>query len=109
MKEAVEELQLQEVQHGIAAAKSVPVMNYLAEHGIQLNICPTSNLMLGRVESLRNHPIRTLYDHGVRVTINSDDILVFGQSVSQEFLSLYRVGLFTAEELNVIRKYGLGV
>ena len=63
--------------------------------------------MLGRVESLAVHPIRKLYDAGVRVTINTDDILVFGQSVSEEYLNLYRAGVFTAAELDQIRQNGL--
>ena len=107
VKEAVEELELQEVQHGIAAADSVKTMYWLADHNIQLNICPTSNVMLGRVEKYKKHPIRRLYDHGVRVTVNSDDILVFNQSVSEEYLKLYQEGVFKAEELEIIRKYGL--
>ena len=45
--EAVEELELDEVHHGISAAKSKFIMNWLAHHKIQLNICPTSNVMLG--------------------------------------------------------------
>ncbi|MBM7616421.1 amidohydrolase family protein [Alkaliphilus hydrothermalis] len=104
---AVEELELDEVQHGIAAAQSHRVMNFLADHKIRLNICPTSNVKLSRVDSLKNHPIRKLYDNGVIVTINSDDALVFGNSVSQEFLDLYSCGLFTAEELDEIRLNGL--
>lgn len=107
VKEAVEELELDEVQHGISAGSSPQVMNWLADHKIQLNICPTSNVMLNRVDNLKNHPIRTLFDYGVRVTINSDDILVFGQSVSKEYLDLYEAGVFSTEELNVIRKNGL--
>ena len=63
--------------------------------------------MLGRVESLAVHPIRKLYDAGVRVTINTDDILVFGQSVSEEYLNLYRAGVFTTAELDQIRQNGL--
>lgn len=82
-------------------------MNWLADHNIQLNICPTSNVMLNRVENLKAHPIRRLYDYGVKVTINSDDILIFGQSVSNEYLSLYENGVFNAHELNKIRKNGL--
>jgi hypothetical protein len=50
---AVEELELDEVQHGIAAADSPAVMRFLADHRIRLNVCPTSNLMLSRVESLK--------------------------------------------------------
>jgi adenosine deaminase len=102
---AVEELD--EVQHGIAAAQSQQVMNFLADNKIRLNICPTSNVKLSRVESLKDYPIRKLYDNGVIVTINSDDTLVFVNSVFQEFLDVYSKGLFTAEELNDTRLNGL--
>jgi adenosine deaminase len=107
VQRAVEVLELDEVQHGIAAAQSKTVMRFLADNRIRLNICPTSNIMLGRVDSLALHPIRQLYDAGVKVTVNTDDILMFGQSVSDEFLNLYRAGLFSAAELDQIRLSGL--
>lgn len=107
VKEAVDELELDEVQHGISAAGSVNVMNWLADCKIRLNICPTSNVMLGRVDSIEKHPIRKLYDYGVRVTVNSDDVLVFGSSVSREYMELYERKVFTAEELDRIRLEGL--
>jgi adenosine deaminase len=109
VQRAVEELELDEVQHGIAAAQSKSVMKFLADNRIRLNICPTSNVLLGRVGSLVEHPIRKLYDAGVKVTVNTDDVLVFGQSVSDEFLNLYRAGLFSAAELDEIRQYGFGL
>ena len=104
---AVEELELDEVQHGIAAAESSAVMRFLADNRIRLNICPTSNVMLARVEDLRSHPIRKLYDAGIRVTINTDDVLMFGRSVSEEFLAPYQAGMFSAAELEGIRLNGL--
>jgi adenosine deaminase len=104
---AVEELELDEVQHGIAAANSPAVMRMLVDNRIRLNICPSSNVMLGRVEFLAEHPIRKLYDAGVKVTVNTDDVLAFGQSVSDEFLNLYRAGLLSAVELDDIRQNGL--
>ncbi len=104
---AVEELELDEVQHGIAAADSPVVMRFLAEHRIRLNICPTSNLMLSRVETLASHPIRKLFDAGVRVTVNTDDMVMFGQSVSHEFLNLYKAGCLDEKELDQIRENGL--
>ncbi len=105
---SVETLELDEVQHGITAAQSKEVMNWLRDNNIQLNICPTSNVKLSRVESLATHPIRILFDNGIKVTINSDDIIIFNQSVSEEYLDLYKAGLFNAEELDIIREYGLG-
>ena len=106
---AVEALELDEVQHGIAAADSPAVMRFLADAAIPLNVCPTSNILLGRVARLEDHPIRALYDAGVRVTINSDDALVFGVGVSEEFLALHRAGVFTAAELDRIRRWSLDI
>ena len=105
--QAVEELELDEVQHGIAAASSPQVMRFLADNKIRLNVCPTSNVMLGRVESIASHPIRKLFDAGVIVTVNTDDALMFGIGVTDEYLSLYRAGVFTAAELDQIRLNGL--
>jgi adenosine deaminase len=107
VRKAVEVLELDEVQHGIAAADSPEVMRWLAERGVRLNVCPTSNILLGRVKRLEAHPIRRLFDAGVTVTINTDDALVFGRSVSEEFLALYECGLFSGEELDIIRMNGL--
>lgn len=102
---AVEELELDEVQHGIAAARSEAVMRFLANNRIRLNICPTSNVMLGRAPTLALHPIRKLFDAGVIVTINTDDVLVFGEGVSEE--SLFQANVFSIDELEKIRLAGL--
>jgi adenosine deaminase len=100
---AVEQLELDEVQHGIAASTSPQVMRMLADAGVRLNLCPTSNVKLGRVRRLSEHPIRVLFDAGVKVTINTDDPLIFGSTLSDEFLALHEAGVMTARELDSIR------
>lgn len=105
--EAVEELELQEVHHGVAAAQSPQIMKWLANHNIQLNVCPTSNVMLRVASSYKEHPIRTLLDNNVPVSINTDDLLIFNSTISQEYLHLYEADLMTADELNLIRENGL--
>jgi adenosine deaminase len=107
IRRAVEVLELQQVQHGISAIKSKDVMKWLANNKIQLNICPTSNVMLNRVEDYNNHPIKELYYNGIPVTINTDDMLIFNQSLSEDYLNLFSAGLFSANELNEIRETGL--
>jgi adenosine deaminase len=72
-----------------------------------LNITPTSNIKLGRVNNMESHPIQKLYRSGVNVTINSDDILIFDSDVSKEYLRLYDSHVLTAEELDDIRVNGL--
>lgn len=103
----IEVLEIDEVQHGIQASQAKDVMRFLAENNILLHICPSSNVKLGLVEPLQKHPIRILYDNGVKVTINTDDYLIFKRSLTHEYLDLYNCGLFTAIELNEIRKNGL--
>ena len=107
VRRTVEVLDLDEVQHGIGAAESVEIMRWLSENQIQLNVCPTSNVMLGGVSDIASHPIRALFDNGVPVTINTDDLMIFGQSVSEEYRNLYRAGVFSAEELEGIRRASL--
>lgn len=107
IKRCVEELELDEVHHGIAAVESKHVMKFLADNGIQLNLCPASNIMLKRANSYADYQIRHLYDYGIKVTINTDDLLIFNSSVSQEYLNLYNSKVLTDLELDAVRKIGL--
>ena len=108
VRKAVDILGLDEVHHGIRAAESKDVMRFLAENKIQLNVCPSSNVMLGYARSYKDHPIKVLYESGVKVTINTDDLLIFDSSIENEYLLLYRAGVLSAEQLNEIRLLGLG-
>jgi adenosine deaminase len=104
---ALDILQVDEVQHGVTAAASKPLMDRLRRDRVRLNVCPSSNVALGVVSDIAHHPIRVLVDNGVRVTVNTDDLMIFGQSVSQEYLLLYQSGVLTANELDEIRREGL--
>jgi adenosine deaminase len=106
VKEAVETLELDAVQHGIGAAGSPEVMKWLAQHRIPLNVCPACNIRLKRVKSYKVHPIRILADNGVMVTIGTDDALIFGVGNSEQYLKLFRSGTLSADQLEEIRKNG---
>lgn len=107
VQQGIEVLGLDEIQHGISAANSPKVIKYLIDNHIRLNIVPTSNIKLGRVSKMSEHPIKLLYKSGVDVTINSDDILIFDSPVSKEYLNLYEAGTLSAVELDDIRVNGL--
>lgn len=107
VRRAVEILGLNEVHHGIKAVLSDDVMRFLAENRIQLNVCPSSNVMLGITADYKDHPIKILYENGVRVTVNTDDLLIFDSSIENEYLLLYRAGALTADQLEEIREDGL--
>ena len=104
---AVGVLGLCEVHHGINAAASEKVMRFLADNRIQLNVCPSSNVMLGYAAGYKDHPIRILYENGVRVTVNTDDLLIFDSSVENEYLLLCTAGALSAVQLDEIRENGL--
>ncbi len=58
---------------------------YLRDWQIPLEFCPSSNVQTGAVASIAEHPIRRLDDLGFRVTVNSDNQLMSGTTLSREF------------------------
>lgn len=107
LMETIEVLNPSEIQHGIAAVKSEKAIAMIKERKIRLNICPSSNVILGAVKSIETHPIKELFYRGIDISINTDDLLLFNRSVSEEFLYVYQAGLLGVDELNEIRVNGL--
>lgn len=108
VKIGVEMLGVEVVQHGIAAVKNKDVMAFLRDRGTILHVCPTSNISLGVCKSYKTHPIKTLFDNGVKVTINTDDFLTFNDEVSSQIIKLYRFGALKKDEIVQIIDNGLG-
>ena len=65
--------------------------------------------MLGYAADYKDHPIKVLYENGVKVTINTDELLLFDSSIENMYLLHYRAGALCAEQLDEIRKNGLKV
>lgn len=85
IRDAIEHLGAERIGHGIAAAQDSDLMALLAERGIVLEVCPTSNVCTRSVPSLEEHPLATLVEAGVPVTINSDDPPMFGTTLTREY------------------------
>ncbi|WP_086478130.1 amidohydrolase family protein [Arenibacter amylolyticus] len=103
IEEAIMHLEPDEIQHGIHAVKSAKTIQMILERGIRLNICPQSNIALGAVADLHTHPIRKLYDAGINLTINTDDLLLFNASLTDQYISLMEQGVFSFNEIDGIR------
>jgi aminodeoxyfutalosine deaminase len=73
------------IGHGISAAQDPALMTHLAERGIPLEVCPTSNVRTRAVASLDEHPLPALVAAGVPVSINSDDPPMFGTTLEEEY------------------------
>jgi adenosine deaminase len=73
------------ISHGVRAVEDPALVAELAERGIVLEICPTSNVVLGVFGSYEEHPLGVLRAAGVPVTLGSDDPPYFGTSIGREY------------------------
>jgi len=96
------------IQHGVRAAEDPKVLAVLAKSGVAVNVCPWSNYCLNVVPTYKSHPVGAMLRAGVKVTINTDDLTVFGRSLSEEFIALHQAGIMTEQELETARLNGLG-
>lgn len=78
IKTAILLLNPDEIQHGINAIHDDYVMDMILER----------NIRLGAGTSLKNHPIRNLYDKGISITVNTDDLLLFHKTNSDQLNEL---------------------
>ena len=85
---AIRALGAERIGHGVRSVEVPALVEYLLEHQIPLEICPTSNVCLGVYASLAEHPIRWLWDHGLYVTVNSDDPPMFNTNLVGEYQTL---------------------
>jgi adenosine deaminase len=92
--EALDHLRAQRIAHGVLAIEDAALVARLAAGQVCLDVCPTSNLLLGVFASPQAHPLPRLLAAGVPCTLGSDDPLLFGASLVDEFaLCRDRMGL----------------
>jgi adenosine deaminase len=98
--EAVDLLNAARIGHGIAAHKDKALMQKLAESNIPVEVCFTSNYLLGVVAPDSEHPFRALNEAGVCVTVNTDDPILFNETtLSLEYYGLIRANMITISDL----------
>jgi adenosine deaminase len=101
--DAVEKLRAERIGHGVRAAEEPSVMRRLADGGIALEICPTSNIRTGAYRSYDEHPAKALFDAGIPVTVNTDDPTFFGTTLAEEYAHLHGMGFGFDDLLQVLR------
>ena len=92
------------VGHGVRSVEDDMLIKRLADEGITLELCPTSNMNTNIFESMEEYPIRKLLDAGVRVTINTDNMTVSGTTLQSEFRKMIDTFALTDEELKQLAK-----
>jgi adenosine deaminase/aminodeoxyfutalosine deaminase len=99
MHQAIRLLKPERIGHGIAAARDPEVVQLLRDHETPLEICLTSNISTGLFKDVRDHPMKQLWDAGVRVTLNTDDPALFATNLEDEFALATRVFGFGPAEI----------
>ncbi len=85
--------------HALSAIDDPELMQVLAERQVPLEICISSNLRTASCPSLPEHPVRSYFDGGLMVTLNSDDPALFESDLESEYSLAARQFGFTREHL----------
>ena len=93
------------IGHGVAAVNDEALIRELIEKNVTLEVCVSSNYHTKVVPSMEEHPIRRLFDMGVRVTVNSDNMTASGTDIHKEIGILKDVFGFTEAEIEKLEEY----
>ena len=90
VRDAVRDLRVERIGHGVRAIEDLALVDELAETGIVLECCPGSNVALGVYPDFRAHPIAELRRRGVKCTISTDDPPFFHTTMASEYEMLHQ-------------------
>lgn len=91
--------------HGVRAIEDDSLIEQIIREGITLEVCPISNLHTKLAADRYSHPIRKLFDRGVRVTVNTDNMTVSNTTLEREYEFLRDCYGFTREEIARMNQY----
>ncbi|HYS11481.1 MAG TPA: adenosine deaminase [Myxococcales bacterium] len=72
------------IGHGVRLREDGDLLNYVNDHRIPIECCPSSNVQTGAVADMATHPFKFYLDFGIRVTINTDNRLITDTTVTKE-------------------------
>jgi adenosine deaminase len=106
VRRCLDELGVHRIQHGVRSVEDPKLIERLAADGATLDVCPISNVKLGVVSSYDRHPMRSLLEAGIRCTVSTDDPMIFGNTLFDEYAMLSARGGLTHSELARIAANG---
>ncbi len=92
------------IGHGLTAAQDTELLEELAQRQIPVEICVTSNVLTGACPRLEDHPVRQYFDHGLMLTLNTDDPAMFRTSLCREYAIAQKTFGFTEEQLRELAR-----
>lgn len=102
ISQAIHYLGAHRIGHGVRLREDGDLLNYVNDHRIPLECCPSSNVQTGAVTDLASHPLKFYFDYGLRVTINTDNRLITDTSVTKEMWLAHKYMGLSLEDLQTI-------
>jgi adenosine deaminase len=103
--DTVHAFQPDRIGHGIHSIEDMKVVDLLRERGITLEVNPWSNYLTNSVPTIEAHPLKKLFDLGVRVTINSDDPEVLETNVNNEYRIAHEILGMSMDEIATCNRF----
>lgn len=97
--QAVHKCGAHRIGHGVRLRENGDLLNYLNDHRIPLELCPSSNVQTRSVAGFASHPLKFYFDFGLRVTINTDNRLITDTTATKELLVAHHEMGFTLDDL----------
>ncbi len=107
--QAIEELGATRIGHGVATINDEKLMAYMVKHDIAIESCLTSNFQTGTVKDLRQHPLKTFLDKGIKACLNTDDPAVQGIEIKNEFKLAKELLNLTEQNITQLQQNALDV
>ena len=92
------------IGHGLSAGQDPELVEELAKRQIPVEICVTSNIRTGCCAGIAEHPVKSYFDRGVMITLNTDDPAMFNTSLTQEYQLVQDAFDFTDEHLREVAR-----
>ncbi len=102
--EAIKELQVSRIDHGVRCEDDEQLVSFLAKNQIPLTVCPLSNIKLKVFKNMQEHNILNLLNKGLLVTVNSDDPAYFGGYLSENYEAIATHLGLSREQLKILAK-----
>jgi len=93
------------IGHGIHVIDDPAAVDLVKERGLTLEVSPWSNYLTSAVPRIEDHPLKRLFDLGVRVTVNSDDPEILETNLNNEYRIAHEVLGMSFEDLALCNRY----
>ena len=100
--QAIHYISANRIGHGTRLREDGDLLNYLNDHRIPLEMCITSNVQTKAVVDLQSHPVKFYFNYGLRVTLNTDNRLISGTTLTDEYWLAVKEFGFTAPEIKYL-------